>query len=143
MGYASMTSLKEYVDAEVENIQGILSTLPTDRLCSDLSVLELAGVAALIHNFYNGVENILKQVMRSKGIELPKGHAWHRDLIIKAVASSLISSETAEQLKPFLAFQHFFSHSYAVVLDASRLEPLMNQVNNVYDLLLVDLKIIL
>jgi len=52
-----MADIRDRVEAEYEAIENIL-TLLTDKAVSELSQLGLAGLAALIHNFYNGIENI-------------------------------------------------------------------------------------
>jgi hypothetical protein len=64
-----MADCKDRVEAEYEAIENTLSFLP-DKSSSRLSKLELAGLATLIHNFYNGVENILKQVFQLKSIKI-------------------------------------------------------------------------
>lgn len=56
--------LKEYCEAEFENIDAVVSELfsvvKTEK--SEYSTAELAAIATFIHNFYNGIENTLKRV---------------------------------------------------------------------------------
>lgn len=104
-----MASLRKHIEAEIENIEHVLSKLPESRNIHRISQLELAGVAALLHNFYNGIENIIKQIMLTNNIKIPKGESWHRDLINYAVENKIIIDATAKELQRYLAFRHFFN----------------------------------
>jgi hypothetical protein len=120
------------VEAEYEAIQSTLSALP-DCPLSELSRLEIAGVAALLHNFYNGIENVLKQVFQSKSFPTPGGESWHRDLLLTAAEEEIISSLLVDGLKRYLAFRHYFSHAYALELYPERLEPLVRDAVILFD----------
>jgi uncharacterized protein YutE (UPF0331/DUF86 family) len=131
MAYLFMTEINEYVEAEFENIERLVEELPAGDAVEKLSALELSGTAALIHGFYNGIENILKQVVVNEGCQIPDGPSWHRDLITLAVRVGVIQQQTAEELKGYLAFRHFFSHAYSFDLDKERIIPLVRGIPGV------------
>ena len=120
------------IEAEYEAIENSISALPSLPL-STLSTLELAGVGALLHNFYNGIENILKQVFQSQGFPIPQGDSWHRDLLLSACDRGILSVGLVEDLKPYLAFRHFFSHGYALNLSPERIQPLVSDAKSVFE----------
>jgi len=119
------------IEAEYEAIKNTLSSLP-DRPLSMLTALEIAGVGALLHNFYNGIENLLKQVFQSKALPIPQGESWHRDLLLVAVERGILSNRLLDDLKPYLAFRHFFAHGYALNLSPERMEPLVREAESVF-----------
>ncbi len=126
-----MANIKTRIEAEYENIENVLSSVPEGTL-SDLSILELAGVAALLHNFYNGVENVIKQVVQARHIQMPQGASWHSDLLNTAKEMGLITEATTDELKRYLAFRHYFIHAYVPDLDPARIEPLAADARDVF-----------
>jgi len=57
-----MANLKEKVDVERENISAVLAELKEIKDKSNKTIAELAGIGTFLHNFYTGIENILKQI---------------------------------------------------------------------------------
>ena len=129
-----MGDLSERIKAELENIDEVIEEIPAYSRLPHLSSLELAGVATLLHNFYNGVENILKKVLFSHRISIPEGGSWHRDLLERAAMDKIISDGCKDHLLKYLAFRHFFSHAYALDLQPDKMEPLVENSRRVYAL---------
>ena len=116
----------------MENIDEIFKEIPSRIKLPYLSILELAGTAALLHNFYNGIENILKQIFISENINLPEGKSSHKELLEAAVINNIISEQSKNSFGEYMAFRHFFSHAYAFDLYADKMEPLVEKAKEVY-----------
>ena len=127
-----MVNLRDRVEAEFENIDQVIKELPPYTELSRLSILELAGVSTLVHNFYNGIENILKQILKVRDITLPQGGAWHKELLNLAVREQVVASSTRDYLGEYLAFRHFFIHAYALDLYPAKMEPLVEKCEHIY-----------
>ena len=56
---------------------------------TEKTVIELAAIATFLHNTYNGIENILKQILISREIMVPKSEKWHKDLLNKSLSSGI------------------------------------------------------
>ena len=61
-----MDELTEQILAEKENVDIALYNLKTAMARTEKTVIELAAIATFLHNTYNGIENILKQILISK-----------------------------------------------------------------------------
>lgn len=125
-------NLSKRVNAELENIDEVLKEMPSYEKLPYLSALELAGAAALLHNFYNGIENIFKQIFISENIEIPEGKSSHKEFLESAVKNKIISYELKNSLGEYLAFRHFFSHAYSFDLHADKMEPLVQNLKQIY-----------
>lgn len=119
------------IEAEFEAIDKTLSALPC-RALNVLSELELAGVAALLHNFYNGIENVIKQLFKANNIPMPAGSSWHRDLLLMAKDKSILTENLFTELSQFMAFRHFFAHAYALDLLPGRMVSLVDGAKEVF-----------
>jgi uncharacterized protein YutE (UPF0331/DUF86 family) len=127
-----MASLREKVEAELEQMDRALRELPGVRHVGKLSVLELGGAASLLSSLYHGIENILKQGLIEIGVALPSGAAWHRDLLRSACEHGIITTELRDHLVPHMAFRQFFTHAYGFDLDPQRLAPLVREAREIH-----------
>jgi len=128
-----MDDLWEEVEAEKELIENTLAELTKALQSGDRSYVVLAGMAAFVHNLYNGIENILKRMLLAKGQSLDmRSPFWHHDLLKAAIDQQIISETLSNGLKNYLGFRHFFVHAYGILLDAEKLMPLANNATDVW-----------
>lgn len=118
--------LREYCDAEFENIESVVAELffLANQDKAEYSTAELAAMATFLHNFYNGVENILKRILYAKGVALKNASTWHKDLLRTAHDNGIISTDLYNTLSNYLSFRHFFVHAYSFTLRWEELRPL-------------------
>ena len=92
--------------------------------------IELYAFAAILHSFYNGIENIFKRVTLELGDAMPGGESWHKDLLDSMTRppgdrNSVLSPELARRLKEYMEFRHVFRHAYTFNLRWDRLKTLV------------------
>ncbi len=122
--------IKEYCEAEFENIDAVVfelfSVVKTEK--SEYSTAELAAIATFIHNYYNGIENVLKRVLSLKQIEIKDTPTWHRDLLKISSDTGIIPNDLHDTLSDYLSFRHFFVHAYSFTLRWEDLKPLVDGI---------------
>src|SRR4030042_6600236 len=99
-----MVDLARKINAEKENVEAALANLKEAMARKKRSTIELAAIATFLHNIYNGIENILKQILISRDIMVPKSDKWHKDLLNKSLSSGIISEELSNKLYKYLTF---------------------------------------
>lgn len=127
-----MSELSDNIKAELQNIDGFIGELPASTELSSLSVLQLAGTGTILFAFYNGIENILKQILLSVKEDLPEDDSWHRQILNISVEENVISDECKTDLAPYLAFRNFFRQGYTLSMDPIQLSPLVQNQASVY-----------
>jgi len=119
-----MDELTQEVQAEKEHILGTLRVLEKVLDREEKTIIELSAIATFLQDTYNGMENILKRILKSKGIPVPRTGSSHKDLLNTAVDNQIISYELSRRMDEYRAFRHFFVHGYGIMLDEEKLMPL-------------------
>ena len=92
--------------------------------------VELSALAALLHSFYTGVENIFKRIAIELDGEVPRGEAWHRELLDAMTRptknrAAVISESLRDTLSEYLAFRHVFRQAYSFDLRWDKMSDLV------------------
>ena len=92
----------------------------------------------LLHNFYNGVENIFKQVASVFGNKVDK-EEWHSAFLrrmlleIEDIRPKVISEDLYKTLLEYKNFRHFFRNAYLFELDWSKMKGLVDDFEKSID----------
>jgi hypothetical protein len=137
----TVNDLRKEVGIELDLIETVLQELA--RLREDLTdreptVREKTATAAFMAQFYGGVENILKRIIRFNGVPLPTGDTWHIDLFKSFCEPPLyhlpvlFDGSSALALAPYRKFRHVVYHGYGFQLDWNRMKEGLENINAVY-----------
>ncbi len=121
-----MADIKQKVHVEMENIETVLTELEKVKNRFNKELVVLVGIGGYLQNIYNGIENILKQILLFKNISIPDSPTWHKDLLNLSVKHKVIKRVTAEKIGKYLFFRHFFTHSYGFLIEERKIKPLMD-----------------
>lgn len=104
---------------------------PLLQKCADNppNEIELSALAAMLHSFYSGIENIFKRIAAEVDGRPPGGEFWHRELLDAMVKPgkarpAVLSSDLADRLDDYLQFRHVFRHAYTFNLRWDRMRSL-------------------
>ncbi|CAD7766640.1 MAG: hypothetical protein DNFNHJIP_00038 [Candidatus Argoarchaeum ethanivorans] len=129
--------LKADIFDEIEKIDRLESeftkAIKTIGRASDISYYDRGAIGYLLHNFYNGCENIFRSIARFFENDLGP-ESWHRDLLkrmkiaVQGYRPFVINEELYFLLDDFRAFRHKFRHSYSFELDWEKESLLVNKL---------------
>lgn len=88
------------------------------------------NLALKLHNFYTGCERLFQTVAAELNGAPPGGFDWHRRLLERMGVAwgdrpAVLSSDSINGLREFLAFLHVVRNLYGFELDAERIERLI------------------
>lgn len=127
-----MGKLRDEFLIEKEHIIITLRSLKLTLNRDKISVIELAAIATFLQNTYNGIENILKRILKFKRIYVRQSRTYHKDILNISVDNKIITPEISGELEEYLAFRHFFIHGYGVMLDDEKLLPIAKKLPKVW-----------
>jgi hypothetical protein len=124
---------REKVELEFEQLYRLV--LGYRGLSSELAdrepdSVELAALAAYLHSFYTGLENVFRRIAAEVDGQLPSSPAWHNDLLDQMSSSqpnrpALMNTQLRGRLADYLVFRHYFRHGYTFTLRWEKMRDLV------------------
>jgi hypothetical protein len=101
------------------------------------------NLALKLHNFYTGCERIFQIVASELNGAPPTGFDWHRRLLERMGVAwqgrpALLSPDSLESLREYLAFRHVVRNIYGFELDVDRIERLIERYPQVWSQVEID-----
>ncbi len=128
--------LQSEINHEILPLEALLRELETlkPRLAQkEISNLDLRAAGSILHDFYNGVENIFRRVAQELNGGLPAGEDWHKQLLtdmsldVKGVRPPLVSEDLKLKLQKYLGFRHIFRNVYGFHLEQEQIKAMVKE----------------
>jgi hypothetical protein len=92
--------------------------------------IELSALWAMLHSFYNGMENIFKRITVELGDPMPGSESWHNELLDSMTEASgnrnaVLPIPLRSRIKEYVEFRHVFRHDYTFDLRWERMKTLV------------------
>ena len=88
------------------------------------------AIALNLHDFYTGLERLLRHIAAEVDGHVPAGAEWHQELLrqmaipLPRIRPAVFSEGTIKRLDEYLRFRHVVRHVYAFEFDPQRIRPL-------------------
>lgn len=128
-----LDKLQKQVAVEREQLNTLLQvhhSLLTKCVTVQPDVTEISALAAMLHSFYTGIENLFKRVAVELDTSLPRGEYWHRQLLDSMTRPgparpAAISESLRIVLRDYLDFRHVFRQAYTFQLRWEKMNDLV------------------
>jgi hypothetical protein len=115
--------------ALIERLLADHAALATEVALRPPHAWERSALAAMLHAYYNGVENAFK-ILAPGRAGAPTSADWHAALLASMAAPSgvlppVIDDSLASSLAEYMRFRHFFRHAYVFDLNWEKMKPLI------------------
>ena len=125
----------ERIRSELESIEEVVTRVHRaveatagDSVNSDLY---WDAIALNLHDFYTGLERLLRHIAAEVDGHVPAGAEWHQELLrqmatqLPQIRPAVFSNATIKRLDEYLRFRHVVRHVYAFEFDPQRMRPLV------------------
>lgn len=124
----------ERIRRELENIEEVVTRVRRAAEASEgdsvNSDLYWDAIALNLHDFYTGLERLLRHIAAEVDGHVPAGAEWHQELLrqmatpLPRIRPAVFSNETIKRLDEYLRFRRVVRHVYAFEFDPQRMRPL-------------------
>ena len=136
----SSNRIKKEIKFELNELESLFS-LYKDELINlerEPNLVELTAMASVLHSFYSGVEKILLVVAKKIDKNVPYDINWHKSLLFQMAnenekRKAVISDEMKDILLKYLAFRHFYRHSYSSRLQWDKIESPFKKIRKTWE----------
>ncbi len=125
----------ERIRSELENIEEVVTRVRRAAEASEgdsvNSDLYWDAIALNLHDFYTGLERVLRYIATEVDGHVPAGAEWHQELLrqmatpLPQIRPAVFSNETIKRLDEYLRFRHVVRNVYAFEFDPQRMRPLV------------------
>lgn len=128
------------INFELEEIENLFDLYRNElfEIEREPNLLELTGVASVLHSFYCGIEKIFLSIAKNIDENIPFDINWHKTLLSQMAKKNehreaVISDKAQTGLSDYLAFRHFYRHSYSSHLEWKKMKILVTPIKPTWE----------